>query len=95
MLPPEEDRALAFALREAVTNVVRHAGATHCFITLAVKDGRPTLEVRDNGRGGLAPEGSGLSGMRERLRQVAGTLDRNGESGTRLVMSLPTHGTSS
>jgi two-component system sensor histidine kinase DesK len=50
------------------------------------------LEVRDNGRGGLAPEGSGLSGMRERLRQVAGTLERDGREGTRLVMSLPSAG---
>ena len=43
-------------------------------------DGRAVLEVRDDGRGGLAPEGSGLSGMRERLRQVAGTLERTGQA---------------
>ena len=72
-----------------MTNVVRHAGATRCWIRLADDGGRTTLEVRDNGRGGLAPEGSGLSGMRERLRQVAGTLERDGQQGTRLVMSLP------
>jgi two-component system sensor histidine kinase DesK len=91
-LAPDEDRALAYALREAVTNVVRHAEATTCEIRLATRDGRTVLEIRDNGRGGLAPEGSGLSGMRERLRQVAGTLERDGRTGTRLVMSLPTHG---
>jgi two-component system sensor histidine kinase DesK len=91
-LSPDEDRALAFALREAVTNVVRHAGATRCSIALSQDGGRIHLEVRDNGRGGLAPEGSGLSGMRERLRQVAGTLERSGQDGTRLVMSLPAHG---
>jgi two-component system sensor histidine kinase DesK len=89
---PDEDRALAFALREAVTNVVRHAGATRCVIRLRTENGRTVLEVRDNGRGGLAPEGSGLSGMRERLRQVAGTLERDGREGTRLVMSLPAAG---
>ena len=94
-LPPEEDRALAYAVREAVTNVVRHAGATRCWIRLAEDDECTTLEVRDNGRGGLAPEGSGLSGMRERLRQVAGTLDRDGHQGTRLVMSLRAHGSAS
>lgn len=91
-LAPDEDRALAFALREAVTNVVRHAGATRCAIRLRTENGRTVLEVRDNGRGGLAPEGSGLSGMRERLRQVAGTLERDGREGTRLVMSLPAPG---
>ncbi len=94
-LPPEEDRALAYALREAVTNVVRHADATRCWIRLAEDGARTTLEVRDNGRGGLAPEGSGLSGMRERLRQVAGTLERDGHQGTRLVMSLRDHGSTS
>lgn len=91
-LPPDEDRALAFALREAVTNVVRHAAATRCVITLKHDAGRTVLEVRDDGRGGLAPEGSGLSGMRERLRQVAGTLDRDGREGTRLVVTLPSPG---
>jgi two-component system sensor histidine kinase DesK len=94
-LPPDEERALAYALREAVTNVVRHAGATRCWIRLAEEGGRTLLEVRDNGRGGLAPEGSGLSGIRERLRQVAGTLERDGQHGTRLVMSLPPHGSPS
>jgi len=94
-LPPAEDGALAYALREAVTNVVRHADATRCWIRLAEDGDRTTLEVRDNGRGGLAPEGSGLSGMRERLRQVAGTLERDGDRGTRLVMSLPDHGSAS
>jgi len=93
-LSPDEDRALAFALREAITNVVRHAGATRCSIAVSQDGGRICLEVRDNGRGGLAPEGSGLSGMRERLRQVAGTLERSGQDGTRLVMSLPAHGNS-
>ncbi len=91
-LTQDEDRALAFAVREAITNVVRHSGATACHIRLARAGGRAVLEVRDNGRGGLAPEGSGLSGMRERLRQVAGTLERDGQQGTRLVMSLPLHG---
>jgi two-component system sensor histidine kinase DesK len=93
-LSPDEDRALAYAVREAVTNVVRHAGATRCWIELSEDGGLIHLEVRDNGRGGLAPEGSGLSGMRERLRQVAGTLERTGQNGTRLVMSLPAHGSS-
>jgi two-component system sensor histidine kinase DesK len=89
-LPPDEERVLAFALREAVTNVVRHSGARHCWITLRTEDGRAVLEVKDDGCSALAPEGSGLSGMRERLQQVAGTLEREaGADGTRLRMRLP------
>ena len=56
------------------------------------RNGRAVLEVRDDGCGGLAPEGSGLSGMRDRLRQVAGTLERSGEPGTRLLVTLPQRG---
>lgn len=89
VLEPDEERALAFSLREAVTNVIRHAQAQHCWITLTAPSGRAVLEVRDDGRGGNAPEGSGLSGMRERLRQVAGTVERSGDSGTRLLITLP------
>jgi two-component system sensor histidine kinase DesK len=88
-LEPDEERALAFSLREAVTNVIRHAQAQHCWITLTSSSGRAVLEVRDDGRGGTAPEGSGLSGMRERLRQVAGTVERSGDGGTRLRITLP------
>jgi two-component system, NarL family, sensor histidine kinase DesK len=89
VLAPDEERALAFALREAVTNVVRHAQARHCWITLRAADGRALLEVKDDGLGGSQPEGSGLLGMRERLRQLAGTVERDGQNGTRLVMTLP------
>ena len=88
-LSPDEGRALAFALREAVTNVVRHARARHCWITLSAADGRALLEVRDDGVGGDRPDGSGLSGMRDRLRELAGGLERDGRNGTRLRMTLP------
>ena len=92
-LDADEERVLAFALREAVTNVIRHARAQHCWISLRSKNGRAVLEVRDDGCGGMAPEGSGLSGMRDRLRQVAGTLERSGDPGTRLLVTLPQRGT--
>ena len=50
---------------------------------------RTTSKCATTAGAGLAPEGSGLSGMRERLRQVAGTLERDGQQGTRLLMTLP------
>lgn len=88
-LAPNEERALAYGVREAVTNVVRHARARRCWITLGASDGRAWLEVRDDGVGGLQPEGSGLSGMRDRLREVAGGVERDGSAGTRLRLTLP------
>ena len=87
---PEIERVLSFVLREAVTNVVRHSAAAHCELSLALAgDGALTLVVADDGRGGLDPEGFGLSGMRERLAAVGGRLERDGEGGTRLTARLP------
>jgi len=87
----EAERALSFAVREAVTNVVRHAAARRCEISLALgDDGRNLiLAVADDGRGGLATEGWGLSGLRQRLAPLGGSLEREGDGGTRLVVSLP------
>ncbi|MER5863955.1 sensor histidine kinase [Kitasatospora sp. NPDC002040] len=77
-----EAAALAWALREAVTNVVRHGqGATRCAIGLDRTwegDGSrfAVLEVSDNGRGaGKSFAGNGLSGLEERLALVGGRLD--------------------
>jgi two-component system, NarL family, sensor histidine kinase DesK len=88
-LPPVVERELAFALREAVTNVVRHARATRCRVSLTAASGRAWLEILDDGRGSDAPEGQGLSGMRERLSSVSGTLERDGRRGMRLRISVP------
>jgi two-component system sensor histidine kinase DesK len=50
-LGPDEEAALAWCLREAVTNVVRHSGARNCWLTLSRSHGEFLLEVRDDGRG--------------------------------------------
>jgi len=88
-LTPAQESVLTLALREAVTNVVRHAQAQHCTVRLARKNDICTLEIADNGKGDEAPEGNGLRGMRERLSVLGGTLTRITEPGTRLVISLP------
>ncbi|MPY86896.1 MAG: sensor histidine kinase [Luteitalea sp.] len=91
-LPPREAQVLAWALREAVTNVIRHARANRCWIALAHTNGRLVLDVHDDGIGGEAPEGSGLSGMRARLSELQGTVERDGRHGTHLRVSLPDRG---
>jgi two-component system, NarL family, sensor histidine kinase DesK len=89
VLGPEEEHALALGLREAITNVIRHAGARRCEIRLAASDGRVTLVVQDDGVGGEHVEGAGLSGMRARLAGVGGTVDCSGARGTRLTLTVP------
>jgi two-component system sensor histidine kinase DesK len=91
-LDAAHEGVLALALREAVTNVVRHAGARSCRVRLSEDGGRALLEVHDDGRGGLDPEGFGLTGMRERIQALGGTLERDGSAGTRLVIRLPLKG---
>ncbi|MFG2710128.1 sensor histidine kinase [Streptomyces goshikiensis] len=95
-LPEEVESALAWALREAVTNVVRHSGAQRCTVrvellqTLAGK--RAELSVADDGGGGGAPvPGNGLTGLTERLEAVGGTLSAGpaGKKGFRLVARVP------
>ncbi len=82
---------LCLALREAITNIVRHAHATLCRVALLEKDGTIHLTIEDNGLGGPIREGNGLRGMRERLQSVAGNVNlaalANG--GTSLQLTLP------
>ena len=87
---PDAGAVLAMTLREAVTNVIRHAGATSCTIEVASSDGGARLTVADNGKGGSFREGNGLTGMRQRLAAAGGTLSvRSDGGGTQLVAGLP------
>lgn len=96
---PEVEEALAWCLREAVTNVVRHSGARTCRIRLieARVDGESTvtLEVLDDGAAADLPPprmGNGLSGLRERLHAVstaARLVAAPVPTGFRLTATLP------
>ena len=89
-LPPEQDGVLAWCLREAVTNVVKHSGARKCEVRLSRDDGVALLDVKDDGRGATSLNGgSGLAGMRERVSLVGGTLDVTAEDGLRLRVTVP------
>jgi two-component system sensor histidine kinase DesK len=80
-LDAEIEAVLAWCLREAVTNVIRHSGATACRIRLIESSGELSLEIADDGHGPApgpadqeAPKGAGLRGMSERLSAVGGRL---------------------
>jgi two-component system, NarL family, sensor histidine kinase DesK len=88
-LSPAQETVLALAVREAVTNVVRHAHAKRCRLRLEEADGNCRLEIQDDGRGGLEGEGNGVRGMRERVEALGGTLRRDTTRGTKLTIMLP------
>jgi two-component system sensor histidine kinase DesK len=90
-LPPAVEAVLAWTVREGVTNVMRHSQAKRCAIRITNKDGRATLEVVDDGRGGTPEAGSGLHGLRERVLERGGTLTAEPlpHEGFRLRVTLP------
>ncbi len=85
------DHALA-TLREALTNVGRHAAATHVAVTVAAGDDL-RLVVVDDGRGmaDAGADGRGLKNMRTRAERLGGRLElgTSREGGTRLIWSIP------
>ena len=90
-LPPAQEACLALALREAVTNIQRHARATSAMAELTADDGSIQLRVRDDGHGGISEHGNGLIGMRERVEALGGSLwvESTRGNGTTLTLRLP------
>lgn len=89
-LSSEESDLLCFVLREAVTNILRHANATACSIEL-VHDHSIGLTIEDDGIGKRGHDGNGIAGMRERLRHANGslTIDPSPLGGVRILAELP------
>jgi two-component system sensor histidine kinase DesK len=92
------DATLGWVVREAVTNVLRHARATSCRITVSVVNGDAELSVADDGVGWTEAAGdpahtssSGMRGLTERVRAVDGTVRVEGEPGhgTRVTARVP------
>src|SRR5581483_11337747 len=88
-LTPAQESVVALVVREAVTNVVRHARARTCGLRIAASNGDCLLEIQDDGCGGSSVEGNGLRGMRERIEALGGTLQRETMAGTHLTIRFP------
>jgi two-component system sensor histidine kinase DesK len=90
-LPEQVETTLALALREAVTNIQRHARASCAEVSVEHDRDRAILRVHDNGRGGIDAHGNGLVGMRERVEALGGNLSIRSERGhgTELTVALP------
>ena len=86
VVDPRHRTVLAWVLREATTNVVRHSDADTCWVELAPNG----LTVRDDGRGlGGRPEGNGIRGLRERVGAAGGRLTiGSGDEGHGTVLEV-------
>lgn len=102
-LPTAVDGVLAWAVREGVTNVIRHSRAHHCTLRVVVGQGGAMVELMDDGEvvdpraAGAYTPGSGLSGLAERVAAVGGQLEAgvmaaNGRRGFRLWVRVPISG---
>jgi signal transduction histidine kinase len=97
MVPPTQPLSAAVELaayrivQEALTNVTRHAQAGHVDVRVACNNGID-IEVTDDGRGGMPQAGNGITGMRERVASLGGTIDagpRQGARGFTVTAHLP------
>jgi PAS domain S-box-containing protein len=81
---PLVESTIYFLISEALTNVVKHARATSVAVRIVVAAGSLTVEVRDDGVGGatVRADGSGLSGLADRVGAVGGTLSVESPPGT-------------
>jgi signal transduction histidine kinase len=105
-LPRESETAIFRVVQECLTNIHRHSGSSSARIRLRQRDDQVIVEIEDKGKG-IPPEkkeemassgtpGVGIRGMRERLRQLGGTLEINSNgTGTVVVVGLPIAETSS
>jgi two-component system sensor histidine kinase DesK len=89
-LPAPTEAALSLVLREAITNIHRHSRATEARVLITRNGQDFSMRITDNGCGGLAAHGNGVSGMRERVRQVGGQLaiDSPAKQGTVLEIGV-------
>lgn len=95
-IEPARATALYRVIREALTNVARHSGATRVEVRIEKLEGRVEAEVRDNGRGITAeelrhPSALGMIGIRERIFALDGTvlIERLDAGGTRVLVNVP------
>ena len=94
VLLPEVETTLAMIIREAATNIQRHARARFASVQVLLDEGNERavlLRVSDDGRGGITAPGNGLAGIRERVQGLGGTLEIESPrgSGTLLRVRVP------
>ena len=92
-VPLLTENILSMCLKEAVNNVVRHSSASTCYISIDQSRKGIEIIIRDDGTGNLTKnnlvKGNGLTGMKERLEFVNGSLEISSKEGTTLLIKVP------
>jgi signal transduction histidine kinase len=91
--PPSVEVAAYYVVSEALANTVKHAEASHAEVVVDEREGRLHLRIADDGAGGARPErGTGLTGLRDRVEALGGSIDVASPAGhgTVIRVDLPT-----
>jgi signal transduction histidine kinase len=92
-IPAPIETAVYFAVAEGLANIVKHASASHAWVTMRHHDDRLMIEIGDDGSGGARPKGiedigSGLAGVVRRLQAFDGIMTLNSPTGGPTIMTL-------
>jgi signal transduction histidine kinase len=90
-LPPAVEATAYFIVAEALTNVAKHAHASHAEVTARTANGTLHIQVRDDGVGGAQAGGPGLVGLADRVAALEGTLrlETPADGGTLVAADIP------
>ena len=93
-LPEPVEAAIYYVVAESLTNAAKHSGASEACVTLSSTADKVSVEIRDNGSGGVdLSKGTGVRGLTDRVEALGGTLRLDSESGLGTVVraDLPLH----
>jgi len=84
-----QDKVLGLAIREAVTNIVRHSKAKNAELSFVQSKDGLDISIRDNGIGGSYTLGAGLTGLKRRIENLGGSVDIDISKGAHIKLSTP------
>ncbi|PHS39994.1 MAG: hypothetical protein COA91_05040 [Robiginitomaculum sp.] len=89
-LSPEQDKVLGLAIREAVTNIIRHSKAkTARLAFLHTENGDLDISIKDDGIGGTLVPGAGLTGLKRRIQSLGGRVEFDFSHGANIKLTTP------
>ena len=91
-LPGHVETAAYFVVAESLANVAKYAEASEAWVMVGRENGSARIEIRDDGRGGAAPDGgTGIRGLADRVGALDGslTIESPSDGGTRIVAEIP------
>ncbi len=84
-----QDQLLGLAIREAITNILRHSGAEHTTAKISSSASHLSISLSNDGQAQDITEGSGINSIRQRVEKLGGQVNINSEQGFELTMQVP------